>query len=138
MNRSDFQDLSELHLQHAKALLDAELYSGVYYMCGYVVECALKACICKRTRQDDFYPRQDEARKAWSHERRHLIGLAGVGKEIDDDRRADGTLNIYWKEVEAWTLESRYEKHSQQEAESLYDAVSNPVHGVLACIKRHW
>jgi HEPN domain-containing protein len=57
MNRSDFQELAELHLRHAHALLDAQLYSGAYYMCGYVVECALKACICKRTKQDDFYPR---------------------------------------------------------------------------------
>jgi hypothetical protein len=43
VNRSDFQELAELHLQHARALLDAQLYSGAYYMCGYVVECALKA-----------------------------------------------------------------------------------------------
>ena len=138
MNRSDFQELAELHLRHAHALLDAQLYSGAYYMCGYVVECALKACICKRTKQDDFYPRPDEARNAWSHERRHLISVADVGKTIDDDRRADPTLDIYWKEVEGWTVESRYEKHSQREAENLYDAVSHPVHGAFACIKRHW
>jgi hypothetical protein len=138
LNRVEFQQLSELHLQHAKALLDAKLYSGAYYMCGYVVECALKACICKRTNQDDFYPHPKEAHKAWSHDRKDLIGLADIVEKVEDARRADNTLNIYWREVEGWTVESRYEKHSQREAENLYDAVSHPVHGVLACIKRHW
>ena len=138
MNRSDFQELSELHLQHAKALLDAQLYSGAYYMCGYVVECALKACVCKRTNQDDFYPRPKEAQKAWGHDRKDLIGLADIVEKIEGDRRADNTLDIYWREVGGWTVESRYEKRSQREAENLYDAVSHPVHGVLACIKRHW
>ena len=138
MNRSDFQELAELHLQHARALLDAQLHSGAYYMSGYVIECALKACICKRTKEFDFYPRPKEAQKAWGHDRKDLIGLADLVEKIDEDRRTDGTLNIYWKEVETWTVESRYERHSQREAKDLYDAVSHPVHGVLACIKRHW
>jgi len=51
MNRGDFQQLAEEHLRHAKALLDAGLYSGAYYMCGYAVECALKACISRKTNQ---------------------------------------------------------------------------------------
>jgi HEPN domain len=92
VNRSDFQDLAELHLQHAKALLDAQLYSGAYYMCGYVIECALKACICKRTNQFDFYPHPKEARDAWTHEFAKLIGLADVGSKIANDQRADNRL----------------------------------------------
>jgi len=64
MNRSDFQQLAEDHLRHGKALLDAGLYSGAYYMCGYVVECALKACICKRTKEFDFYRSPEESRDA--------------------------------------------------------------------------
>jgi hypothetical protein len=34
MNRNDFRQLADDHLRHAKALLDAELYSGAYYICG--------------------------------------------------------------------------------------------------------
>jgi hypothetical protein len=136
LNRSDFQELAELHLQHANALLDAQLYS--YYMCGYVVECALKACICKKTNQFDFYPRPDQARDAWTHKYAKLIGLADVVKKLDDDRRADVTLNIYWNTVEGWSENSRYEPSGKKEAEDLLAAVSDPVHGVLACIKRHW
>jgi hypothetical protein len=107
-------------------------------MCGYVVECALKACICKRTKEFDFYPHPKEARDAWTHEFAKLIGLADVGQRIADDQRADDKLKIYWNTVKGWSENSRYEPKSKKEAEDLLEAVSDPVHGVLACIKRHW
>ena len=81
MNRSDFQELAEDHLRHAKALLDAGLYSGAYYMCGYVIECALKACICKKTNQFDFHPSPDESRAAWSHDFGKLSRAAKLESE---------------------------------------------------------
>ena len=31
-----------------------------------------------------------------------------------------------------------YEERTQEEAEDLFTAVSDPIHGVLACIKRFW
>jgi HEPN domain-containing protein len=139
MNRSDFQELAQEHLRHAKALLDAGLYSGAYYMCGYVVECALKACICKGTGSYDFYPHPTDAKKAWSHKFKDLIGLTEVSGKIKQERRGDNTLHVYWKVVEGWSAESRYDKRPRQrEAEDLFTAVSDPVHGVPACIKRHW
>lgn len=47
MNRSDFQDLAQIRLAEAAALLQAERFDGAYYLAGYAVECALKACIAK-------------------------------------------------------------------------------------------
>ena len=125
-----------MHLQHAKALLDAQLYSGAYYICGYVVECALKACICKRTNQYDFYPR--DAQKAWTHKFKDLIGFTDVAAKIEHDRRVDPTLDIYWIVAEKWSENSRYKTVGRKEAEDLLTAVSDPVHGILACIKRNW
>jgi hypothetical protein len=49
MNRAEFQKLSDLRLHESKALLTAGLPQGAYYLAGYAVECALKACIAKRT-----------------------------------------------------------------------------------------
>lgn len=54
MNRSDFQTLAETRLQEAKSLLDNGHYSGAYYLCGYAIEYALKACIAKQTKAEDF------------------------------------------------------------------------------------
>lgn len=140
MNRSDFQQLTELHLQHAKALLDAQLYSGAYYMCGYVVECALKACICKNTAQFDFFPHPDKVvRNAWSHDFKRLIGVAGLQDQFRLARSADPLLDVNWNEIDGWSEDSRYEsKKDHQAAENLFGALSDPDHGVLACIKRYW
>jgi HEPN domain-containing protein len=138
VNRNDFQELAELHLKHARALLDAGLYSGAYYMCGYVVECALKACICKSTDQFDFHPGLDYARKAWSHKFDDLIGLAELRGMFETDRKTDKSLDIYWRVVAGWNENSRYSPRGEREAKDLLTAVSDPEHGVLACIKQHW
>ena len=47
MTREDYRQLSDLHVQHGKALLDGGFYSGTWYISGYAVECGLKACIAK-------------------------------------------------------------------------------------------
>jgi hypothetical protein len=138
VNRSDFQELAELHLQHAKALLDAQLYSGSYYMCGYVVECAPKACICKKTTQFDFYPSPDESRAEWSHDFKKLIKAAGLESDFDASRAADRDLDVNWESVENWSPHSRYEPRGQQEAQALFTAITDPDHGVFSCIKQRW
>jgi HEPN domain-containing protein len=54
MNRTDLQEIAEIRLRESKALLAAGLFDGTYYLAGYAVECALKACIAKRTQEHDF------------------------------------------------------------------------------------
>ena len=138
MNRSDFQQLAEDHLRHAKALLDAQLYSGAYYICGYVVECALKACICKKTNQFDFHPSPEASRAAWSHDFEKLIRAADLESEINAARELDRALDVKWESVENWSPHSRYEPHGQPEAQLILDAVADPDHGVFSCIKQLW
>ena len=137
MNRSDFQELAELHLQHAKALIDARLYSGAYYMCGYAIECALKACIARRTNQFDF-PDKRLANSAWTHDLVELAKVSGLKPDFDAAKQGDHLLGDNWQAVDGWSETSRYETHLQHEAEALLTAVSDPAHGVLACIKRFW
>ena len=48
MYRSDFQKLAEDRIADAGALFEAHRYDAAYYLAGYAVECALKACIAKR------------------------------------------------------------------------------------------
>jgi len=118
--------------------LDAGLYSGAFYICGYVVECALKACICRKTNQYDFYPKPEESKNAWSHDFKKLIKVSDLDSEINAARQSDLDLDVNWKSVEGWRTESRYEARGQQEAWALFDAISNPDHGVLSCIRQHW
>lgn len=118
--------------------MDAKLYSGAYYMCGYVVECALKACICKNTKQFDFFVSPEKARGAWSHDFDKLMKAAGLESEFSAARAADTQLDLNWKSVENWSPDSRYEQQDQQTAGELLAAVSDPDHGVLSCIRQLW
>ncbi|HYP39716.1 MAG TPA: HEPN domain-containing protein [Chloroflexia bacterium] len=72
MNRDDFRKLAGLRITEAKVLLDNACYEAAYYLSGYAVECALKACIAKKTRRFDFPDKEFACRKAESF--RHLHG----------------------------------------------------------------
>ncbi len=54
MNRADLQQLGQMRIDEATLLLAHRHWSGAYYLAGYAVECALKACIAKRTQRHDF------------------------------------------------------------------------------------
>jgi HEPN domain-containing protein len=65
MDRGDFQRLAELRLKEAKALCAAGMYDGAYYLAGYAVECAIKACIAKRTKAEEFPPKPKVVQDYW-------------------------------------------------------------------------
>lgn len=62
MNKKILQALAEARVADARALLNAKRFDAAYYLAGYAIECALKACIAKRTRRHDF-PDKEFARK---------------------------------------------------------------------------
>jgi HEPN domain-containing protein len=64
-------------LKEAKALLDAGLPDGAYYLAGYAVECALKACIAKSTLRYDF-PDKTTVDKSYTHSLTQLVGVANL------------------------------------------------------------
>lgn len=98
----------------------------------------MKACICKQTQQFDFYPRPEDAKDAWTHKFSKLLRVSGLEEQFKAARQADAVLEVNWKEVEDWSESSRYERRGPKVAEDLLVAVSDPDHGVLACIKRYW
>ena len=68
MLRTDLQRLSRLRARDARTLFAAGQYDGVYYLGGFAVECALKACIARKTQRHEFPDRNRVARKgvvAW-------------------------------------------------------------------------
>jgi HEPN domain-containing protein len=52
--RKDFQRLADLRAGEAAFLAKGGREEGAYYLGGFAVECALKACIAKQTRRHDF------------------------------------------------------------------------------------
>ena len=80
MNRVDFQGIAELRLRESKALLAAGFPEGAYYLAGYAVECALKACIAKRTQEHDFPER--ESKDYYKHDLKELLNFAKLKDDL--------------------------------------------------------
>ena len=56
LTRRDFQRLAKLRAAEAGALVRSRKEIGAYYLAGYAVECALKACVAKATKRHEFPP----------------------------------------------------------------------------------
>jgi HEPN domain-containing protein len=54
LKRRDLRELALLRLKEAQVLFANGCWSGAYYLAGYAVECALKACIAKGTERHEF------------------------------------------------------------------------------------
>ena len=136
MTRRDFQRLAELRVAEAGALVRSRKEIGAYYLAGYAVECALKACIAKATRRHEFPPKNEYVRKVYSHDLEELLRLAGLEKQLEADSKADPILAVNWGVVKNWNEESRY-TNSGLRGRDLYAAINGP-NGVLLWIKQRW
>lgn len=137
MNRADLQHLAELRIKEAEALLAASFYDGAYYLAGYAVECALKACIAKETREHDF-PDRAVVNKSYTHNLRELIGVAGLQRELDRTVENDGDFAANWNLVKDWSEEARYQRHPESKARDYCAAVIDPEKGVLPWLRERW
>lgn len=137
MNRDDFQELSNLRIREAKVLLKAGQFSGAYYLAGYSVECALKACFAKTVKRYDF-PDKTSARRVFVHNLTDLLELAQLKKVLQAAMQANSRLDSAWDTVSKWNEESRYAVWHKDDAEVLIDAIVRRRDGVLPWIKQHW
>lgn len=137
MDRGDLQALSRVRLLEAKALLRLGLYDGAYYLAGYAVECALKACIAKNTRRYEF-PDRKRVDASHTHDLQALLKLAHLDKLRLECETTDEEFERNWQILEGWSEQSRYLRHSSEAAHSLLRAASDRYHGIIPWIKRHW
>lgn len=138
MNRADFQRLSSIRRKEAKHLLDNQQFQGAYYLAGYSVECALKACICKQTKRHDF-PDKQFAQDVFTHVLEKLVIYAGLKRELENESRNSQAFEINWSIVKDWKETKRYDLLiGRSDAEDLYSACTSRPNGVLIWIKRHW
>lgn len=136
MNRKQFQRLSALRLREAKVLLSAKSPNGAYYLAGYAVECALKACIAKRTEKYEF-PEKQRVVDSHSHDPVKLIRVA----DLEGAHRAaikEKEFAQSWEIVLKWSSERRYTENSVEEAEALIEAIENRKYGVFQWVRKYW
>lgn len=137
MNRGDFQALADVRIAEAQPLLAAGMFDGAYYLAGYAVECALKACIARLTNQDDF-PNKEFALECYTHVIEKLVKAAGLTAQRDADAPVGSERADNWSAVKDWTESSRYQRTAESKAKALIEAVTNATNGVLPWVKARW
>lgn len=137
MNRTDFQEIAELRLRESKALLAAGFPEGAYYLAGYAVECALKSCIAKRTREHDF-PDKKLVSDSHTHDLAKLLQVADLKIELDTEMQGNSAMQASWDAIRDWSETSRYERKNAQEAADLLQAIEDRTGGLLPWIMLRW
>jgi hypothetical protein len=136
--KQQLRDLANLRLREAEVLFAAGLYDGAAYLCGYVVELALKARIC-RVLDANEYPDGGKYKQVYAvHDFAQLLFLSGLRPKMDP---SNVTLFNNWSIAVPWNPERRYSPpgtHSRQDAEEILDAIRDKNDGILRWIKKYW
>jgi len=136
--RSELKELAKLRLKEAETLFAARLYDGAVYLCGYAVEFALKARICRLLGVNE-YPSSGNLKSVYAvHNFNQLLLLSGLQSKLDQNNVA---LFSNWSIATPWTPERRYSPKgtfSRADALEILDAVRDNPNGVLRWIMRYW
>jgi hypothetical protein len=137
LTRANFQALSRMRRREARILLNGNLFAGAYYLTGYSVECALKACIARGTARYTF-PDKQRTEGSDTHDLAKLLATAGLQTAFDVAAKARPALEQNWATVKDWKETSRYDATiDPKKARDLYGAVTGR-NGVLAWLRQNW
>lgn len=102
MTASEFRQKAWAQLKDAEALLRSRRYDAAVYVCGYAVEFALKARICKTLHWPEYLTTKGfESFK--THKLEVLLVLSGRERHISSKAKA------HWSTVKSWDPEARYQ-----------------------------
>jgi len=133
LTRADLQTLSRLRRREAASLRAAGQLAGCYYLLGYAVECALKACIAKNVPRNTMPQRN--AKDLYVHNLTDLRKFALLDIEMD----GNAAVQLNWLTVKDWTEQSRYYPVTESAVvQDFYSACTARTNGVLPWIARRW
>lgn len=105
--RSGLRNIARARLQDAEALARARRNDGAVYLCGYSVEIALKARVCRTLGWSEF-PETNREFDGYQSLRTHrldvLLRFSGVEARIKSQLMAE------WSIVAKWEPEARYRR----------------------------
>ena len=112
MNKAHLQKLAKMRVDDARALLGRKRWSAPYYLCGYAIECGLKACLLRHLGEsgavfgDQVYLRK--LAECWTHDLVKLVTLAGLEADFGAARGANPALDSFWGVTKDWKETSRH------------------------------
>jgi hypothetical protein len=102
---SELHQISQARLNDAQALLEAGRLDGAVYLCGYAIELALKARICKTLNWLGYPETNKEFEKLSSfkvHDLVPLLRLTGLDAEVKSTHFSE------WSTIIEWNPDLRY------------------------------
>jgi len=139
LTRTDFQQLADTRIAEAGLLLANCMWDGAYYLAGYAVECALKACIMAYVeRTGIIFEDKKYSEKCWTHDVEVLVVLADLEPTLNALCATDPAFEKNWEKAVNWAETRRYMRSTEVEARELFTAITEPAHGVLQWIQKHW
>ena len=135
--KNDLEGLAQIRLDDSITLFQAKRYSAAYYLAGYAVELALKACISKLM-QPNTIPDKAFINAIFTHKLDSLLSTTGLLPQFNIDIKSDHQFAANWIIVNNWNEESRYQIWDQISAGNLLQAITEPNHGVFQWVKKHW
>jgi hypothetical protein len=144
VTQAKLRGMAQERIEDAKILIDGGRWWFGYYVSGYAVECALKACVLAQMVGTGWVFTEDEKklRECRTHDFMRLISIAGMhdplNARLSESAAAGDGFVENWNTVKAWTVESRYEQQIEADAKKLYFAITDETDGVMRWIRNYW
>ena len=117
------------------------MYDGCAYLSGYVVELALKACVCKSLGVNE-YPENEPGLKQLfrTHDFNALELLAGLRSSVAEKRKASLQFDNNWALAISWKPEDRYalKLRNENDARAILESIRETPEGVLTWLEQQW
>lgn len=127
-----------LRASEAEQLRSAGFPCGAYYLMGYAVECAIKACIAKQIKKHDF-PDRKLVSDSYVHDLEKLLAASGLKERFRRAMESNTALELNWNIVKDWSTAARYRTNiSKRMASDFLDACNDKRFGVLSWLKKRW
>jgi hypothetical protein len=137
LKRTDLKALAQAKLDDAEILLRHDRYSNSYYLAGYVIELALKACIAAQFVAETI-PDKAFVISIYQHSFKALVGAAGLTAELKQQEDADPNFAANFALVAQWSPDVRYESKDAMSAQAMLAAITDTTSGVLPWIMKYW
>ena len=119
---ADLRNVAKARLRDAQVLVRARRFDGAFYLCGYSVELALKARICRTLKWPGFPQTGGEFAGLGSvktHDLEILLRFSGI-----EDRIRRKYLSE-WSVVLNWNPEKRYQSIGQSTPQQAVDMLTS-------------
>jgi len=106
ISTKELRAIARARVRDAEVLLAAKRYDGAFYICGYAVELALKARICRILKWSGFPESTQDFKGLQSlktHDLEVLLKFSGIEARVLAKHAAE------WTVVRGWNPEQRYQ-----------------------------